>query len=220
MSFLQYSYIEQSNESDTKSKLTKLDINKTRKKPSSQRITNDYIKKIQKDMTKTSESDNDEEDNEIPYLQEEQSKEKPPSITNFQPPPMPKLHSNKVTQEQTSNQNETSNLKEVSKINQQDSLLPPAPTEIDDQPSYEQQYQPNTQLQSYVPYYNNTTNLPPPVQSRDELVTKLNYLIHMLEEQQEQKTGHVMEELILYCFLGVFIIFTIDSFVKIGKYTR
>lgn len=54
----------------------------------------------------------------------------------------------------------------------------------------------------------------------DELLTKLNYMIHLLEEQQEQKTGHVLEEIILYCFLGVFIIFTIDSFAKVGKYTR
>ena len=54
----------------------------------------------------------------------------------------------------------------------------------------------------------------------EELLTKLNYMIHLLEEQQEQKTGHVLEEIILYCFLGVFIIFTIDSFSKVGKYTR
>ena len=54
----------------------------------------------------------------------------------------------------------------------------------------------------------------------EELLTKLNYMIHLLEEQQEQKTGHVLEEIILYCFLGVFIIFTIDSFAKVGKYTR
>lgn len=56
--------------------------------------------------------------------------------------------------------------------------------------------------------------------TQKELLTKLNYMIHMLEEQQEQKTGSVIEELILYCFLGVFIIFTIDSFAKVGRYTR
>mgnify|MGYP006924369115 CR=1 len=56
--------------------------------------------------------------------------------------------------------------------------------------------------------------------SQSELLTKLNYMIHMLEEQQEHKTNSVVEELILYCFLGVFIIFMIDSFAKVGKYTR
>ena len=53
-----------------------------------------------------------------------------------------------------------------------------------------------------------------------ELLTRLNYMIHLLEEQQEQRTEHVMEELILYCFLGIFIIFVIDSFVRVGRYTR
>ena len=49
---------------------------------------------------------------------------------------------------------------------------------------------------------------------------KLNYMIHLLEEQQEQKIEYVTEEIILYLFLGVFVIFVIDSFVKVGKYTR
>ena len=45
-------------------------------------------------------------------------------------------------------------------------------------------------------------------------------MIHLLEEQQEEKTGHVTEELILYTFLGVFVIFVIDSFARAGKYVR
>jgi hypothetical protein len=45
-------------------------------------------------------------------------------------------------------------------------------------------------------------------------------MIHLLEEQRDEKTGHVMEEIILYSFLGVFIIFIIDSFARVGKYTR
>jgi len=44
------------------------------------------------------------------------------------------------------------------------------------------------------------------------LIEKLNYIIHMLEEKKDEKTGHVIEELVLYCFLGVFIIFVIDTF--------
>ena len=54
----------------------------------------------------------------------------------------------------------------------------------------------------------------------DNLMEKLNYMIHLLEEQQEQKTEYITEEIILYLFLGVFVIFVIDSFVKVGKYTR
>jgi hypothetical protein len=45
-------------------------------------------------------------------------------------------------------------------------------------------------------------------------------MINLLEEQQDQKIGSVTEEVVLYSFLGVFIIFVIDSFTKVGKYTR
>lgn len=46
------------------------------------------------------------------------------------------------------------------------------------------------------------------------LIEKLNYIIHMLEERKDEKTGHVIEELVLYCFLGVFIIFIVDTFTR------
>jgi hypothetical protein len=52
------------------------------------------------------------------------------------------------------------------------------------------------------------------------LVEKLNYMINLLEEQQDQKTGSVTEEVVLYSFLGVFIIFVVDSFARVGKYVR
>jgi hypothetical protein len=70
-----------------------------------------------------------------------------------------------------------------------------------------------------LPYYNQMS-LGNSVANRDELLTKLNYMIHILEEQQDQKTGHVTEEIILYSFLGIFIIFVIDSFARAGKYVR
>ena len=56
--------------------------------------------------------------------------------------------------------------------------------------------------------------------SNNVLIEKLNYMINLLEEQQDQKTGSVTEEVVLYSFLGVFIIFVVDSFTKVGKYTR
>lgn len=70
---------------------------------------------------------------------------------------------------------------------------------------------------SYQPYYakmgisNNTDN---------KLMEKINYMIHLLEEQQHEKTNNITEEFILYTFLGVFIIFIVDSFSKSGKYVR
>ena len=56
--------------------------------------------------------------------------------------------------------------------------------------------------------------------NKSELTQKLNYMIHLLEEQQDERTGHVFEELILYSFLGIFIIFVVDSFARAGKYVR
>jgi hypothetical protein len=59
------------------------------------------------------------------------------------------------------------------------------------------------------------------VQSENSvLLEKLNYMINLLEEQQDERTGNVTEEIVLYCFLGIFIIFIIDSFVRVGKYVR
>jgi len=56
--------------------------------------------------------------------------------------------------------------------------------------------------------------------SNQVLIEKLNYMINLLEEQQDQKNGSVTEEVVLYSFLGVFIIFVVDSFTKVGKYVR
>ena len=54
--------------------------------------------------------------------------------------------------------------------------------------------------------------------SQDILLQKLNYMINLLEEQQDEKTNNVTEELVLYSFLGIFIIFIVDSFAKVCKY--
>lgn len=50
---------------------------------------------------------------------------------------------------------------------------------------------------------------------------KLNYITHMLEEIQYEKTSNITEELILYSFLGIFVIFVVDSFSRSNvRYTR
>jgi hypothetical protein len=66
----------------------------------------------------------------------------------------------------------------------------------------------------------NNTNSSYTNDSNQVLIEKLNYMINLLEEQQDQKTGSATEEVVLYSFLGVFIIFVVDSFAKVGKYTR
>ena len=73
---------------------------------------------------------------------------------------------------------------------------------------------------TYVPYYSTPTNNANIHGSKDELMKKLNYMIHLLEENKDEKTNNVTEELVLYLFLGVFTIFVVDSFARAGKYTR
>jgi hypothetical protein len=69
-------------------------------------------------------------------------------------------------------------------------------------------------------YYTNTAYSTQPHVDQDVLLQKLNYMIHLLEETQDEKTNNVMEEVILYSFLGIFIIFVVDSFARVGKYVR
>ena len=73
---------------------------------------------------------------------------------------------------------------------------------------------------TYVPYYSKAQNAANLHGSKDELMKKLNYMIHLLEENKDEKTQNVTEELVLYMFLGVFTIFVVDSFARAGKYMR
>jgi hypothetical protein len=71
--------------------------------------------------------------------------------------------------------------------------------------------------------YYQAANQSEPIQqpyTNDVLLQKINYMINLLEEQQDEKTNNVTEEVVLYSFLGIFIIFVVDSFARVGKYTR
>lgn len=72
--------------------------------------------------------------------------------------------------------------------------------------------------QNYHDNNNNTSNSM--LEQNDVILKKLNYMINLLEEQQDEKTSNVTEEIILYSFLGIFMIFIVDSFARVGKYTR
>ena len=100
--------------------------------------------------------------------------------------------------------------------NQEYNVIPTKAVEPSIGPS-EFLYHQSAPVESSPPMHS-TVGVPHNMQSH--LLKRLNYMIHLLEEQQEQKTEHVIEEVILYCFLGIFIIYTIDSFVHVGKYTR
>ena len=82
--------------------------------------------------------------------------------------------------------------------------------------TYAKQYQ-----QQYIPYYNQSSDdMSPNGANKDELLEKLHQIIFMLEEHKNNKNANSTEEIILYFFLGIFIIFIIDSFARVGKYVR
>ena len=67
------------------------------------------------------------------------------------------------------------------------------------------------------PYYSQSAKTG---DASDGVMQKLNYITHILEDIQMEKTSHITEELILYTFLGVFTIFIVDAFARVGKYHR
>jgi hypothetical protein len=69
---------------------------------------------------------------------------------------------------------------------------------------------------NYLLINGSTPNKP----TNNEMLTKLNNILEMFEDQKEIRTGQKNEEIVLYCFLGVFVIYIMDSFVNIGKYSR
>ena len=77
----------------------------------------------------------------------------------------------------------------------------------------------NQYYKQFVPYMNQSSS-EMPEQPKSELIEKLNYIIDILEEQQDYKTNSIFEDLILYAFLGIFVIFIVDSFSRSGKYVR
>ena len=72
----------------------------------------------------------------------------------------------------------------------------------------------------YLPSVFQASNTGDDIENKDAMMQKLDRIISLLEDQHDEKTGHVTEELVLYCFLGVFIIFIVDSFARAGKYVR
>ena len=125
------------------------------------------------------------------------------NLADFNPPPLPEL-----TQQ---NQEKEEENKEG---NNDDEIQPEAYNNLSNNAVNSEYYK------QFIPYFTQANNSPNLHGSKDILLEKLNYMIHMLEEQKDVKNGNTTEELILYLFLGVFVIFVVDSFARAGKYTR
>ena len=135
-------------------------------------------------------------------------------LADFNPPPPPKSAGNERIQGRNADSDpetfETSS-DQTNANNGDESFTPEGYTHIE-----------STQIEDYyrnnIPYYTQMSEQP--ISNRNELMKKMDKILHLLEEQQDQKTGHATEELVLYSFVGVFIIFIVDSFARAGKYVR
>ena len=76
----------------------------------------------------------------------------------------------------------------------------------------------NQYYKQFIPYINQSSS--EIQQTSGDLMEKINYIIDMLEDQKDYKTNSIFEDLILYAFLGIFVIFIVDSFARSSKYVR
>jgi hypothetical protein len=86
--------------------------------------------------------------------------------------------------------------------------------------NYNSVYDPNIKLKPYYAKMGLGTSNSGSIGNQDKLLERINYMIHLLENQEYEKTANITEEFILYSFLGIFVIFVLDSFSRTAKYTR
>ena len=139
-------------------------------------------------------------------------------LGNFQPLPLPELNTNHdTTSEQPfpvqANIQKNSTNEKLYKEEENIKITPEPTMPKDDAcPVGSFQDLTSSQINDYyaktVPMYDQSSLKSA---KKDMLMEKLNYMIHLLEEQHNENTGHVTEEIILYCFLGVFIIFVTEK---------
>ena len=168
------------------------------------------------------------------------------TLANFNPPPKPesigvfKTTATEEMQNMNNNQNQNQNMfRTIGKA--------PSPNYENDENlelnNFESNYANEKSAEDYyskfIPGYNNNKNKNPNMNNpnnkqyynsnvqnmsgdnhNDLLLKKINYMITLLEEHQDERTNNVTEEVVLYSFLGIFIIFVVDSFARVGKYVR
>lgn len=70
------------------------------------------------------------------------------------------------------------------------------------------------------PHYTSGIGLGKDLNHNNKVTDRLSYIVHLLEQQQNEKTNNVLEEYVLYILLGTFVIFVVDSFSRGGRYIR
>lgn len=133
-------------------------------------------------------------------------------LANFSPLPPPIVHSNsQYTQKASQPYNNEVNETEPSQLYSSDDRG------LGNLTNYHNGYQDKMLFQKNKPYY---ANMGISNGMDNKLMERINYMVHLLEEQQHEKTANVTEEFLLYTFLGVFVIYVVDTFSRNGKYIR
>ena len=125
-----------------------------------------------------------------------------------------KINKNMITEMKTSLESSPTNIMDIHK-----NLKEENDSELDNFYKKEMPVKPEPVIKTQD-YMLMNESLPIPKSTNSEMLHKLNNIIEIFEDQKEIKTGQKNEEIILYCFLGVFVIYIMDSFVSIGKYSR
>jgi hypothetical protein len=95
--------------------------------------------------------------------------------------------------------------------------LDPTYSSYDDGSPYVESYRPTPYYQKFSQKNDNNNR---GMVLNNEFIEKINYMIQLLEEQQKEPTNNIIEEFALYSLLGVFMIYLVDSFTRVGKYVR
>ena len=147
------------------------------------------------------------------------------NLGDFTPPPKPESIGaiKKIQTEEMQTINNNKNILNLAR--QPETLNSDSTLEVNDyNNNYTDEKTKNEYYKKFIPNYtkshNDTYNPPVNKNSNDILLHKLNYMIHLLEEKQDEKTNNVTEEVVMYSFLGIFMIFICDSFSRVGKYIR
>jgi len=178
-----------------------------------------------KSMDEASDSDNDDDSSNLANYKGSDSHVSGFNSGSGMFPPLPEVnYKGPVAASSSSTSNETSGSGSNSGQSSKSLYTPDIPTSSSgavsnstykDMPSsYANQY-----YKQFIPYLNQSSS-EMPEQPKGELMEKINYIIDLLEDQQDYKTNSIFEDLILYAFLGIFVIFIVDSFSKSGKYVR
>lgn len=127
------------------------------------------------------------------------------NLADFVPPPMPQSSGVQKTKER--HQMPAPSHEYTEQLHNEDSKRGP--------PEYAKFY--SNKVESFRPFFAQDQYKE---ENGNDINAKLNDILNLLQKQQEQRTENVTEEIILYSFFGIFIIYLVDSFKRVGKYTR